>query len=117
MSTDASFQAFPPRALLPAFPAPLLLYFAHFPVAWCWARLLGHARQVMLEMVQISDISVSCGVCFVVLVVNALLFEVLYGRRWFRALWGTPEAEPRSSRLSLLNQAVVVMPVVGLTLR
>ncbi len=83
-----------------------------FGTGFSW-YLLAHSQHDALAFIQISDLTGAYGVSFLVAAVNALLFEVLYGRRGFREWLAGPDAPPRWGRLALLAQAV---GVVGLLL-
>jgi apolipoprotein N-acyltransferase len=78
--------------------------------------LLGHTQHDWLSLIQVSDLTGAWGVSFLVVAVNALLFELLWGRGWFRGLWGLAGAAPRWSRTALLAQALVVLPLLPLAL-
>jgi apolipoprotein N-acyltransferase len=75
--------------------------------------LLGHSQHDALALIQISDLTGAYGVSFVVAAVNALLFEVLYGRAWFRRWLLGQDSPPCWSRVALLGQG---LGVVGLLL-
>jgi apolipoprotein N-acyltransferase len=83
-----------------------------FGTGFSW-YLLGHSQHDALALIQISDLTGAYGVSFLVAAVNALLFEVLYGRRGFREWLAGPDAVPRWGRVALLAQA---LGVVGLLL-
>jgi apolipoprotein N-acyltransferase len=78
-----------------------------FGTGFSW-YLLAHSQHDALALIQISDLTGAYGVSFLVAAVNALLFEVLYGRRGFREWLAGPDAPPRWGRLALLAQAVGV---------
>src|SRR5262249_10991148 len=69
---------------------------------------LGHSQHDFLELIQVADLTGAYGVSFLVAAVNALLFEVLWARAWFRDLFGAGDA-PAGRRIALLAQA----PAVG----
>jgi apolipoprotein N-acyltransferase len=74
--------------------------------------LLAHTQHDFLELLQLADLTGAWGVSLLLCLVNALLFEVLYARRWFRAgLLG--QAGSYCNRVALLVQGLVV---VGLLL-
>jgi apolipoprotein N-acyltransferase len=71
--------------------------------------LLGHTQHDVLPVIQIADLTGAYGVTFLVAAVNALLFETLYGHRWFRAWLSGDNAPPRWSRTALLAQGLTVL--------
>jgi apolipoprotein N-acyltransferase len=78
-----------------------------FGTGFSW-YLLGHSQHDVLPLIQVSDLTGAYGVSFLVAAVNALLFEVLYGRRGFREWLAGPDAPPRWGRVALLAQALGV---------
>jgi apolipoprotein N-acyltransferase len=78
------------------------------PGGFSW-YLLGYTQHDVLPLIQIADLGGVYAVSFLVCVVNALLFEVLCARGWFRRLFGLPEDAARVSRLALLGQGVAVL--------
>jgi apolipoprotein N-acyltransferase len=130
--------AWPGLALYCSFYFPLALFFLRFldrrtrlplpltlPAVWtalefCRSTLgggfswylLGYAQHDFLPVIQIADLTGVYGVSFLVAAVNGLLFEVLYGRRWFRRLFAGPDAPPRGGRVALLVQGVAVVSLL-----
>lgn len=85
------------------------------PGGFAW-YFLGHTQQVLLPMVQIADLMGAYGVTFLVAAGNALIFELLYHRRWFRTFFVLSEPLAAPGRPSLLTQATVVGLLVGAAL-
>jgi apolipoprotein N-acyltransferase len=79
-----------------------------FCTGFAW-YMLGHTQHDLLPVIQIADLTGAYGVTFLVAAVNALLFETLYGRRWFRAWLAGDDAPPRWDRLALLGQGFFVL--------
>ncbi len=79
---------------------------AHLMTGFPW-YFLAHTQHDVLPLIQIADLTGAYGVSFLVAAVNALLFEILWQRDWFRRLAGVRE-EPRLSRFGLLCQALVL---------
>jgi apolipoprotein N-acyltransferase len=77
------------------------------PGGFAW-YMLGHTQHDFLEMIQIADIAGAFGVTFLVAAVNALVFEILCARRWFRWLFLGRTDEPRQGKVALLLQGVGV---------
>jgi apolipoprotein N-acyltransferase len=78
--------------------------------------LLGHSQHTFLPLIQIADLMGAFGVSFLVAAVNALLFEILWGRRWFRVWMSGPDALPRWGRIGLLVQSLIIlMALLGST--
>jgi apolipoprotein N-acyltransferase len=93
-----------------------LEYFrSEFGTGFSW-YLLAHSQHDFLHLIQIADVTGAYGVSFLVMAVNALLFEVLWARPWFRALYAPPNAPPRWGRMALLAQAVAVLVALMATL-
>src|SRR5207237_8586939 len=63
---------------------------------------LGYTQHDFLELIQVADLTGAYGVSFLVAAGNALLFELLAGRAWFRRLLAS--ASPRWARCPLLVQ-------------
>jgi apolipoprotein N-acyltransferase len=82
-----------------------------FGTGFSW-YLLGHSQHDFLPLIQIADLAGVYAVSFLVLAVNALLFEILYRHAWFRTRFISPLAIPRWSRLALLGQGLVVAGAV-----
>jgi apolipoprotein N-acyltransferase len=104
-------------------PLPLVLT---VPVAWTAveflrSKLLGgfawyflsHAQHTFLPLIQISDLTGAYGVSFLIAAVNALLFEVLWGRRTIRCWLAGPGALPRWGRIGLLVQGLAVLAALA----
>jgi apolipoprotein N-acyltransferase len=77
--------------------------------------LLGHSQHSFLPLIQVSDITGAYGVTSLVAAGNALLYEVLYARRWFRVLVAGEDTPPRWGRLALLGQGLGVLAVLTAT--
>jgi apolipoprotein N-acyltransferase len=75
--------------------------------------LLGHSQHDRLAVIQVADLAGAYGVSFLVAAVNGLLFELLYGGRWFRGRVTGPEAPPRAGRAALALQAMAVAALLG----
>lgn len=85
------------------------------PGGFSW-YFLGHTQHDLLEIIQIADLTGVYGVSFVIASVNALLFEILYFRYWFRlGILGQP-APPPGSKTRLLVQALAVSLLLLVTL-
>jgi apolipoprotein N-acyltransferase len=95
---------------LPAVWTGLELVRAHLLTGFAW-YFLGHTQHNLLPVIQIADLGGAYAVTFLVAAVNALIFELLYGSRWFRALLGLPLeiATPRRPGLALQVVAVVAL--------
>jgi apolipoprotein N-acyltransferase len=78
-----------------------------YPGGFGW-YLLGHSQHDFLELIQIADLAGVYGVSFLVAAVNALLFEMLYARPWFREAFIGPGAEPHQGKGPLLLQGLAV---------
>jgi apolipoprotein N-acyltransferase len=61
---------------------------------------LAHTQHDVLALIQISDLSGAFMISFLVVVVNALLFEVLYTFAWYRALVMLPDGTDAGSLLA-----------------
>jgi apolipoprotein N-acyltransferase len=79
-----------------------------FGTGFSW-YLLGHSQHAFLPMIQIADLTGVYGVSFLVAAVNALLFEILWGRRAFRVWLAGPDTLPRWGRLGLLVQGLAIL--------
>jgi apolipoprotein N-acyltransferase len=92
------------------------------PIAWTAveflrSKLLGgfawyflsHSQHTFLPLIQISDLTGAYGVSFLVAAVNALLFEILWGRRAIRSRLAGLDAPPRWGRIGLLVQGLAVL--------
>lgn len=79
--------------------------------------LLGHSQHVFLPLIQIADLTGAYGVSFLVAAVNALLFEILWGRPAIRTWLAGPDARPRWGRIGLLVQGLAILAaLIGTTL-
>ena len=121
---DLLLALFPPRSVSDTLPRPphVLAAGPHragrvdgpgvlpldFITGFSW-YLLGHTQHTFLPLIQIADLTGAYGVSFLVAAVNALLFEILWGRRWFRAWVSGPDAPPRWGRIGLLVQGLAVL--------
>src|SRR5262249_42671175 len=85
---------------------------AHFLTGFAW-YFLGHSQHAFLPLIQIADLGGAYGVTFLVAAGNALLFELLFTRRWFRTFFvlREPAGPPRAWVLPL--QGVAVFLLVG----
>jgi apolipoprotein N-acyltransferase len=86
---------------------------AHLLTGFAW-YYLGHTQHDFLPVVQIADLGGAYSVSFLVVAVNALLFEVLYRSARLRTLLVLPEA-PRAF-VPLWGQAAAVLVLLGATL-
>jgi apolipoprotein N-acyltransferase len=86
-----------------------------YPGGFSW-YFLGHTQHDFLEVIQIADLTGVYGVSFLVAAVNALLFEILYAREWFRRTFIGEESLPPVGRLALLRQGLAVTAVLLATL-
>jgi apolipoprotein N-acyltransferase len=118
---------------LPVVWTGLELIRAHLLTGFAW-YFLGHTQHNLLPVIQIADLGGAYAVTFVVAAVNALLFELLYTRGWFRAILRLPlgdtltrsasEGPSLARRVSvdlpkrpgLRLQALGVVVLVGITL-
>ena len=78
-----------------------------YPGGFSW-YFLGHTQHDFLALIQTADLAGVYGVSFLVAAGNALLFEVLYARGWFRSAFLHVNAGPRQGRAALLLQGVGV---------
>jgi apolipoprotein N-acyltransferase len=60
---------------------------AHLITGFAW-YFLGHTQHQFLPLIQIADLTGAYGVTFIVAAVNAILFEALATRPWFRSVLG-----------------------------
>jgi apolipoprotein N-acyltransferase len=88
---------------------------AHLMGGFAW-YFLGHSQHAFLPVIQIADLGGSYAVTFLVAMVNALLFELLYCWKGFRARLSLPDAGPTSSRSALLLQSGLVGVLLAATL-
>jgi apolipoprotein N-acyltransferase len=79
-----------------------------FGSGFSWYQL-GHTQHDFLPLIQVADLAGVYAVSFLVLMVNALLFEVLDGRRWFRRLYGAADVPARWGRPTVLLQGVAIV--------
>ncbi len=88
-----------------------------YPGGFSW-YLLGYTQHDVLEVIQIADLGGVYAVTFLVCVVNALLFEALFVRAWFRAgLLGMAErAGWFGTRRGLLAQGLAGLALFVATL-
>lgn len=86
---------------------------AHLITGFAWFYL-GHTQHDFLMVAQIADLGGAYAVSFVLVAVNALLFELLYRAAWFRRLLLLPDVP--CSRGRLLAQLATVMLLFGATL-
>jgi apolipoprotein N-acyltransferase len=77
---------------------------------------LGHTQHDFLPLIQVADLAGVYAVSFLVLLVNALVFEMLDGRRWFRRLYGAADVPARWGRSAVLYQGVAVLMLLLATL-
>ncbi len=77
---------------------------AHLATGFTW-YMLGHAQHDFLPAIQVADLGGVYAVTVLVAAVNALLFEVLYARPWFRRLLVLPEPAQAIGRRTLLIEA------------
>jgi apolipoprotein N-acyltransferase len=80
------------------------------PGGFAW-YFLAHTQHEFLPLIQIADLGGAYGVTFLVAAVNALVFELLYSRPWFRDRLALPNEAPRFPRLTI--QATAVLVLVG----
>lgn len=97
---------------LPAVWAALELFRSHFATGFSW-YLLGHTQHDFLPAIQVADLGGVYAVTVLVAAVNALLFEVLYARPWFRTFFALPEPARPTNRRLLLAQGVAVVLLLG----
>jgi apolipoprotein N-acyltransferase len=97
---------------LPAVWVALEFLRSHLATGFSW-YLLGHTQHEFLQAIQVADLGGVYAVSVLVAVVNALLFEVLFARPWFRALFALPEPARPTGRRALLVQGLVVAALLG----
>src|SRR5207302_7226423 len=98
---------------VPAVWAALEFLRSHLATGFSW-YLLGHTQHDFLPVIQVTDLGGVYAVTVLVAAVNALLFEVLYARPWFRALLALPEpARPGSARALLAHGVAVALLLIG----
>jgi apolipoprotein N-acyltransferase len=69
---------------------------------------LGHTQHEFLELIQVSDLGGAFGVTFLVAAGNALLFEMLAGRAWFRRRLLDPGCTTADTAVAPRKSAVLV---------
>jgi apolipoprotein N-acyltransferase len=125
----ALVRAFERRTRLPlvvTFPAVwVALEFVRYGLAGCFVSMLtgshqhdvpggfgwyilGHTQHDFLELIQVADLGGAYALTFLVAAANALLFEALAGRGWFRRVF-LAGAELRWRRHALLVQGLGVV--------
>jgi apolipoprotein N-acyltransferase len=78
--------------------------------------LLGHSQHTVLPLIQIADVTGTYGVSFLIAAVNALLFEIFWGRQAIRS-W-LADSDPlapsvaRAGRMGLLVQGLAVLALL-----
>jgi apolipoprotein N-acyltransferase len=85
---------------------------AHALGGFAW-YFLGHTQHAFLPIIQVADLAGGYAVTFLLATVNALVFEVLYSRHWFRALFSLPVDAPAISSSGLRIQMGAVMLLVS----
>jgi apolipoprotein N-acyltransferase len=85
---------------------------SHLATGFSW-YLLGHTQHDFLPAIQVTDLGGAYAVTLLVAAVNALLFEVLYARPWFRTFFALPEPARPASRRALLFQGAGVALLLG----
>lgn len=100
---------------LPVVWTALELFRCQFGTGFSW-YLLAHSQHAFLPLIQIADVTGAWGVSFLVMAVNALLFEALYARPWFRRAFVGRDAAARQGRVALLVQGVAVLVLLSGTI-
>lgn len=98
-------------ATVPVVWVALEFFRSHFATGFGW-YLLGHTQHDFLPVIQTSDLGGVYLVSALVAAVNALIFEVLATRSWFRTLFGLP-VRSRPGRICLTLSAVVVLVLLA----
>lgn len=91
---------------------------AHVGTGFPW-YFLGHTQHGFLPLIQIADLGGAYGVTFLVAAVNAVLFEMLCQRAWFRCVFALPELavlDSASRRHAMPTSAWVVLASLALAL-
>jgi apolipoprotein N-acyltransferase len=88
---------------------------SHLATGFSW-YLLGHTQHDFLAVIQVTDLGGTYAVTALVAAVNAMLFEVLYARPWFRTAFALPEPARPTGRRALLAQGVAVALLMGASL-
>ncbi len=78
-----------------------------YPGGFSW-YFLGHTQHDFLEIIQIVDLGGVYAVSLLILLVNALIFEILFMRDWFRCWAIGPQVETRLNRSRVLYHAVAI---------
>jgi len=97
--------------MLPAVWTALEFLRAYFASGFPW-YFLGHTQHGFSHLIQIADVTGAYGITFLVAAVNAVLFEALWQKGWFRAWYGQRATMPRCSRPGLLAQGLVLLLVL-----
>jgi apolipoprotein N-acyltransferase len=100
---------------LPAVWVALEYFRAHVMTGFPW-YFLGHSQHDYLAVIQIADLGGVYAVTAAVAAVNAMVFEWLYGRRWFRRLLALPDDTVRTRSGFLIGQTLLVLGMVGAAL-
>jgi apolipoprotein N-acyltransferase len=85
---------------------------SHLATGFSW-YLLAHTQHDFLPVIQITDLGGAYTVTALVAAVNALIFEVLYARPWFRSLFALPETRLPSRRALLVQGVAVALLLAG----
>ncbi len=97
-----------PLALtLPVVWTGLEFFRSWFGTGFSW-YLIGHSQHDFLAVIQIADLAGVYGVTFLVVAVNAVLFEALYRWPWFRVSFAGPDAPAPRRPLPLAVEAGAV---------
>jgi apolipoprotein N-acyltransferase len=88
---------------------------AHFLTGFPW-YFLGHSQHDFLPVIQFADLGGAYAVSFLVALVNAWLFELLYSRRRIRTFLALPEIRISSPWWSLPLQGLVMIVLLVATL-
>src|SRR5438046_1691920 len=104
------------RLVLCALATSALLYLCYFPVAWgflaCFAwYLLGYSQHRFDTLIQLADVTGVYGLSFLLVAVNALVFEWLYRLAAVRWLIGQGEEPAPTRRPVLAFQSAVALLV------
>ena len=97
-----------PLALtLPVVWTALEFFRSWFATGFSW-YLVGYTQHDFLPVLQIADLAGVYGVTFLVVAVNAVLFEALYRWGGFRTRFAGPDAPPSRSQVEVVIEAGVV---------
>jgi apolipoprotein N-acyltransferase len=88
---------------------------SHLATGFSW-YLLGHTQHDFLPAIQVADLGGVYAVTALLATVNALLFEVLYARPWFRSFLSLREPPRPIARGTLLVQGLAVAVLLGASL-